>query len=165
MLETVSTSEVFTKELKAFWAAAYPEIKTERGLLNLAYMSRATEVIENTPGCSWLLDCERARAGEKDAWKRTILIELGKIKDIEAMIAVALLICELKPKQKTGALIVKQFRLGKHAGDSVDLANELIGVINSYLFRYKLEHDDVIEALQIAYDQIVSTAEPTEKLT
>jgi hypothetical protein len=69
------------------------------------------------------------------------------------MIAIALQICDIKPKQKQGALLVKQARLGKDAGDTVDLANELIGTINSYLARYEMEPDDILAALQTAYSQ------------
>lgn len=49
--------------------------------------------------------------------------------------------------------MVKQARLGKDRGDTVDLANELIGTINSYSDRYEMEPDDMLEALEIAYQQ------------
>lgn len=153
MLETVSKSEVLTEEDKVKLSQFFPDIQTERGLLNVAYRSRAHAYLVNVPGCSWLCDKEKMIAGEKDAWKPTILMELGKIRDIEAMIEIALQICDIKPKQKQGALMVRHARLGKDTGDTVDLANELIHAINNYSDRYEMEPDDILDALQIAYSQ------------
>ena len=153
MLETVSKSEVLTEELRAIYSNLFTDVKTERGLLNVAYRQRALHYLVDIPDCSWLCDEKRMTAGEKDAWKPTILIELGKIKDIEMMIAIALQICDIKPKQKQGALMVKQARLGKDKGDTVSLANEVIDTINNYCDRYEMEPDDILAALQTAYSQ------------
>lgn len=153
MLETVSKDELFPGNYKASLKGLYPDITTERGLLNVAYRIRAYGALKDIPGCSWLCDEEKMVRGEKDAWQATILMELGKIKDIESMIAIALQICNIKPKQKQGALMVKQARLGKQPGDIVDLANELIATINNYSDRYEMEPDDILEALQTAYSQ------------
>ena len=155
MLETVSRAEMLTDEFRARVDRLNlcQEVKTERGLLNVAYRMRAHEVLCQIPGCSWLCDKEKILAGEKDGYKPTILIELGKIRDIDAMIEIALQICDIKPKQKQGALMVKQARLGKDRGDTADLANLLIDTINSYSARYEMEPDDILEALQAAYSQ------------
>ena len=153
MLETVSKSEILTDEFRAWYENLGLEARTERGLLNEAYKWRAHAVLYCVPGCSWLCDAEKMRMGEKDAYKPTILIELGKIKDTEAMIAIALQICDIKPKSKQGALMVKQARLGKQPGDTVDLANRLIKFINSYCMKYELKPDDILDALQTAYSQ------------
>ena len=153
MLETVSKDEVLTGEYKSALKDLYPDITTDRGLLNVAYRIRAYGVLKDILGCSWLCDTEKMVRGEKDAWQATILMELGKIKDTEAMIAIALQICDIKPKQKQGALMVKQARLGKQPGDTVDLANELIATINSYCNRYEMDTDTLLDALQIAYEQ------------
>jgi hypothetical protein len=154
MLETVSSSELLTEEYKAFLKDISPDTRTERGLLNVAYRQRAFSVLKDIPGCSWLCDKEKMVRGEKDAWKPTILIELGKIRDIDAMIAIALQLCDIKPKSKQGALMVKQIRLGKAEGDVVDLANEVIDTINSYSERYEMRAEGMLEALQLAYQQI-----------
>jgi len=155
MLETVSRAEILTDEFRAKVDRLNlcQEVKTERGLLNVAYRMRAHEVLCHIPGCSWLCDREKILAGEKEGYKPTILIELGKIKDIDAMIAIALHICDIKPKQKQGALMVKQARLGKDRGDAEALASLLIATINSYLGRYEMETDDILDALQMAYSQ------------
>jgi hypothetical protein len=156
MLETVSKSELYLSDetIKAFCRTHFPEVKTERGLLNVAYRNRAIQTLKDTPGCSWLCDYEKMKAGEKGAWKPTILIELGKIKDTEAMKAIALELCELKPGQKDGALLVKQARLGKPSGDSIQLYEELIHTVNNYLKRYELNKDELIIALEAVIIQI-----------
>ncbi len=165
MLETVSKSEVLTDEFRARYKALGLEARTERGLLNEAYKMRAHAVLYDVPGCSWLCDREKMLAGEEDAWKPTILIELGKIKDIEAMIEIALQICDIKPKQKQGALLVKQARLGKDTGDVMDLANELVGTINSYCKKYEMEAEDILDALQAAYSQTLELKKSREDKT
>jgi hypothetical protein len=165
MLETVSKSEVLNDEFRAKVERLNlaQDIKTERGLLNMAYRLRAHAVLYRVPGCSWLCDAEKLRAGEKAAWQPTILIELGKIRDTEAMIEIALHICDIKPKSKQGALMVKQARLGKPPGDRVYLANELIDTINNYSNRYEMSPDDILDALQTAYSQTLELKEKTDE--
>jgi hypothetical protein len=163
MLETVSKDELLPGEYKSSLKGLYPDITTERGLLNVAYRIRAYGALKDIPGCSWLCDEEKMVRGEKDAWQATILMELGKIKDTEAMIAIALQICDIKPKQKQGALMVKQARLGKQPGDVVDLANELIDTMNSYSNRYEMSPDDILDALQTAYSQTLELKEKADE--
>ena len=153
MLETVSKSEVLTGEDRALLTYLFPDVKTERGLLNLAYRQRAVGVLIKIPECSWLCDGEKMKAGEAQAWKPTILIELGKILDVEAMISIALQICQIKPKGKQGALMVRNIRLGKNQGDIISLANEVIKAINGYMDRYEMSSESVLEALQVAYQK------------
>ena len=64
MLETVSKSEVLTGEDRALLTYLFPDVKTERGLLNLAYRQRAVGVLIKIPECSWLCDGEKMEAGE-----------------------------------------------------------------------------------------------------
>lgn len=150
-LETVSKSEAFgSPEIKALLRQMSPRVKTERGLLNVAYRLRAVTNIMHIPECSWLYGDKTA---EKDTAKSTILIELGKIKDIDVMTATALILCQLKPKGKQGALMVRNIRLGKNQGDIIGLANEVIHTINGYMDRYEMSSESVSEALQIAYQQ------------
>ena len=150
-LETVSKSEAFgSPEIKALLRKMNPRVKTERGLLNVAYMLRAITSLMHIPECSWLCGDKTA---EKDTAKRTILIELGKIRDIDVITATALILCQLKPKGKQGALMVRNIRLGRGKGDVYSLANEIIHIINSYSKRYQMSPDDLLQALQIAYIQ------------
>ena len=153
-LETVSKSEAFgSPEIKALLRQMNPRVKTERGLLNVAYRLRAVTNIMHIPECSWLCDEEKMKAGESQAWKPTILIELGKILDVEAMISIALQICQIKPKGKQGALMVRNIRLGKNQGDIINLANEVIQTINGYMDRYEMSSESVLEALQVVYQK------------
>ena len=150
-LETVSKSEAFgSPEIKALLRQMNPRVKTERGLLNVAYRLRAVTSLMHIPECSWLYGDKTA---EKDTAKSTILMELGKIKDIDVMTATALILCQLKPKGKQGALMVRNIRLGKNQGDIISLANEVIQAINGYMDRYEMSSESVLEALQIAYQK------------
>ena len=150
-LETVSKSEAFgSPEIKALLRQMNPRVKTERGLLNVAYRLRAVTNLMHIPECSWLYGDKTA---EKDTAKSTILMELGKIKDIDVMTATALILCQLKPKGKQGALMVRNIRLGKNQGDIISLANEVIQTINGYMNRYEMSSESVLEALQIAYQK------------
>jgi len=150
-LETVSKSEAYgSPEIHALLRQMNPRVKTERGLLNVAYRLRAVTSLMHIPECSWLYGDKTA---EKDTAKSTILIELGKIKDIDVMTATALILCQLKPKSKQGALMVRNIRLGKNQGDIISLANEVIQAINGYMDRYEMSSESVLEALQIAYQK------------
>jgi len=150
-LETVSKSEAYgSPEIQALLRQMNPRVKTERGLLNVAYRLRAVTSLMHIPECSWLYGDKTA---EKDTAKSTILIELGKIKDIDVMTATALILCQLKPKSKQGALMVRNIRLGKNQGDIISLANEVIQAINGYMDRYEMSSESVLEALQIAYQK------------
>jgi len=150
-LETVSKSEAYgSPEIQALLRQMNPRVKTERGLLNVAYRLRAVTSLMHIPECSWLYGDKTA---EKDTAKSTILIELGKIKDIDVMTATALILCQLKPKSKQGALMVRNIRLGKNQGDIISLANEVIHAINGYMARYEMSSESVLEALQIAYQK------------
>ena len=162
-LETVSKSEAFgSPEIKALLRQMNPRVKTERGLLNVAYMLRAITSLMHIPECSWLCGDKTA---EKDTAKRTILIELGKIKDIDVMTATALILCQLKPKSKQGALMVRNIRLGKNQGDIISLANEVIHAINGYMARYEMSSESVLEALQIAYQKTEEMRQTEGKAT
>lgn len=150
-LETISKSEAFgSPEIKALMIKMNPRVKTERGLLNVAYRLRAVTNIMHIPECSWLYGDKTA---EKDTAKSTILMELGKIKDIDVMTATALILCQLKPKSKQGALMVRNIRLGKNQGDIINLANEVIQTINGYMDRYEMSSESVLEALQVVYQK------------
>lgn len=162
-LETVSKSEAYgSPEIQALLRQMNPRVKTERGLLNVAYRLRAVTSLMHIPECSWLYGDKTA---EKDTAKSTILTELGKIKDIDVMTATALILCQLKPKSKQGALMVRNIRLGKKQGDIISLANEVIHAINGYMARYEMSSESVLEALQIAYQKTEEMRQTEGKAT
>jgi hypothetical protein len=147
-LETVSKAEVLNDTAKAYYSSLFPDITTERGLLNLAYRMRALHHLEN----SWLCDKELMTAGEPDAWQPLILTELGKIRDIPTMRELAAELCKIKPKAKEGALMVRNARIGKPAGNSLDLANTIIKTINEYMSSHEISKQDIMSALYAAID-------------
>lgn len=162
-LETVSKSEAFgSPEIQTLLRQMNPRVKTERGLLNVAYRLRAVTNLMHIPECSWLYGDKTA---EKDTAKSTILMELGKIKDIDVMTATALILCQIKPKGKQGALMVRNIRLGKNQGDIISLANEVIQAINGYMDRYEMSSESVLEALQIAYQKVEEMRQTEGKAT
>ena len=131
-----------------------PEAKSRRGIINDAYRTRAIGLIVgyvkdtgDAARFAWLCDGEKMQAGEPNAWQPTILIELGKIRDVGAMFALADRLCEIKPKAKEGALMVRQARVGKPAGDDVQLACELLDTLSSYLERREVTWREVKSAV------------------
>jgi hypothetical protein len=150
-LETVSKSEVLNEANQELIKWTSQGVTTERGLLNVAYRIRAMQLLKD--GYPWLVDPIKARNGEPDAWQPLILMELGKIADVGAMQAIAAKLCEIKPKAKEGAAMVRNARLGKPAGDPYQLANILIDKINHYTLTHEISKAEILEALQIAHSQ------------
>jgi hypothetical protein len=76
--------------------------KTRRHHLNVYYGQRAMAYLVEVGETSfrWLFDRDAMRAGGRATWRKTILAELGRIEDEAAMLAMARLICEQKPKTR-----------------------------------------------------------------
>jgi hypothetical protein len=114
--------------------------ETRRTVLNKYRMMKALEVlIEEDPDLSefaWLCDNETGRT------QRTILYELGRIEDREALLEVARELCASQPRTQEGVQTIRRVRRvlkGEEvapAGDALALANELIETLNGYLGRY-----------------------------
>jgi len=153
-LETVSKSEVLNDSNRALMKYIAQDVKTERGLLNIAYRQRALHYLMDGP-YKWLCDPEKMMLDNapRDAWQPLILIEIGKIADIDTMRAIAGKLCEIKPKAKEGAAMVRNARLGKPDGDPYQLANILINKINRYILEHEISKAAILEALQITYSQ------------
>ena len=99
----------------ARWVAG--DSKTGRHLVNVAYMQRALALLEGTPDLQWLFDPAAMMADKhepcKPAFRPGILAELGRIDDPEDMRALALQLCELKPKTHDAVAMLRQWRTGK----------------------------------------------------
>jgi hypothetical protein len=89
------------------------EVRTQRGLHNVYYRQRALSVLGQYNEFKWLCDPEKMERGDLDCWKPSILVELGRIEDIQEMLNIATEICELKPKTKAAILMVRGLRLGR----------------------------------------------------
>lgn len=84
-----------------FLAEWYPDIRTERGRQDIAYRLRALDVLADDERFSWLADSEAMEAGSPNAWKPSILSELGRFGNDETLRSFALALCEIRPRPKT----------------------------------------------------------------
>jgi hypothetical protein len=139
-------------------AGMFPEATTRRGRENIYYRQLATNVLMKEDRFLWICDPAKMRAGTTGAWRPAILSELGRIKDCEIMKALALRICELKPKTKEAVSIIRNFRLGERKPDAGRLSSEIIRTINSYIERFPTVTNDEIQqsmndALSAAMDR------------
>ena len=89
------------------------EVHTTRGLHNVFYRQMAFQFLGKHDEFKWLCDSEAMERGDLDCWKPSILVELGRIEDVQEMFNIATEICELKPKTKAAILIVRGLRLGR----------------------------------------------------
>jgi hypothetical protein len=89
------------------------EVRTQRGLHNVFYRQLAFGVLGKHDEFKWLCDPVKMERGDPDCWKASILVELGRIEDIQEMLNIAAEICELKPKTKAAILMVRGLRLGR----------------------------------------------------
>jgi hypothetical protein len=147
----------FDERYVAMLKGLHPEITTERGLLNLCYRQNAVSVIRDakSPKLNWLCDFEGMKAGRDDAWRPTILIELGKIDDHDAMLAIAERVCELKPGTREAVAMIRNYRLDEREPDTLQLANEIIHTINDYWKRFpKLTQRQILSAIATAEAQV-----------
>lgn len=155
MLETVSIKELKQQQDFALLTGLFPDVKTHRGLVNVAYRIRALGILTRQSDCekyAWLADkAKMTGGGSQDAWQPTILMELGKIADPAVLLALAEQLCRLRPSATTGARLVRQAIHGKAPGNALDLANELIGALNDYLVRYNCDKDMLAGALDTFY--------------
>lgn len=154
-----------TPSRRALAEYAYPDIKTERGLLNVCYRQRALGILQSAADpqrFAWLCDVKKMTGGEADAWQPTILSELGKIADCDALEALALELCELKPKTRAAVALVKRARFGLPRGDSEQLALELLRAINDYITRRETSYNEILEALYLARFAVEETQREKE---
>ena len=124
-----------------------PHIKTRRGRQEMVYASRAAGGLMADKRFVWLTD-------EKDPLKKkSILSELGRIENEEDLKAVALQICELKPKVKEGVAMVRRWRTGKTPkADRRSLRSHILKGVNDYL----LTHPDTPSDLLVCVLQEVA---------
>jgi len=72
----------FPHELFDYQKAMFPEVRSRRGLIDLCYRAHALNAIfgaSESERFSWLGDQQAMRAGAPNAWKPSILTELGRM--------------------------------------------------------------------------------------
>ena len=67
------------------------------------------------------------------------------------MKAVAQRICELKPKTKEAVVMIRRLRVGQKPVDVLQLANEIIALVNNFIRRYPgATKEQILDALHTA---------------
>lgn len=143
--------DLIEKELELF-----PEVHTRRGKIDLWNRLFALHFLEDNPRFLWLADFKKMEAGAPHAWKPSILSELGRIKNVEDMKAIALQICELKPKTKEAVCMIRRWRTGKKPSGNVwDLGDKITKAIDKYIMSHQgITWDQVKTALDNVYGVI-----------
>jgi hypothetical protein len=106
---------------------------------NRMYAQRAIHILGQTdrPQFKWLFDLEAIMANRPHSMRKTILSELGRIKDDGELIQAAFDICHLKPKTKTAISIIRQVRIGRPCpGDVYQLTKLIADTILDYRQRH-----------------------------
>ena len=150
-------------EQEAFLTACglFTNSTTRRSKMNVFYRQRAVSILSEGD-YKWLFDEEKVMSDGGDKyWKPTILTELGRIENDDDLRAVASQLCERKPATRDAVLMVRTFRTGGlPAGDSIQLANEIIQTINRYRHSHadvtKQDVVDALEAVRASVDKSLS---------
>jgi len=147
---------VFPSEYLEKLAVIYPDVKTHRHRVNLAYLARSMKLLKDDPRFKWLIDPERAIRGEPGSFRRGILCELGRIDNEDTVRVIALKICELRPKTKDAVVMIRRWRTRTvPAGDLWQLHDDLVSAINSYVTKYPdTTWQDVLKTLVVVHETV-----------
>jgi len=144
----------FSDETMAYVATLYPEVHSRRGLVDIAYRIRACALLKDIAACHWLYDSEGVKQGDDSAWQPSILTELGRIDDDDALIAIAMQVCGRQPSRKEAIRFIRRYRTARRPPQNDQLTTEILGVINDFVQRYPqttLEAvNDTLEIVQVA---------------
>src|SRR5207302_954222 len=110
---------------------------SERQKVEVCYSQRALEILHRS--CDkrfvWLCDEEATMAGRVKL-NFGILAALGRIEDEEELRAMALQICELKPKTREAIVMIRRFRNGSSPPSVWQVTEELCRVLDGYNLRH-----------------------------
>lgn len=126
----------FSDETLAYLKTTNPEVRSRRGLVDMAYRQRAIRLVKDIPACQWVCDFEGMRRGDDSAWRPSILTELGRINDDDALIAVAIEVCERQPSREEAIRLIRRYRTAPRPPLPDQLTTEILGAINGYIRRY-----------------------------
>ena len=118
----------FSAEWMTFLKSLNPEVRTRRGLLNVAYRQEAMRMIgdlleaypDDLGTLLQLADHDRMKAGDPDAWQPTILADLGRCADPDVFVMLAMLAVRLLDMQRPVAKVVHVVRAWRLSGMTAD---------------------------------------------
>jgi hypothetical protein len=144
------------------------DTRTPRALQNFAYMAHAIAVLEpllpRHPELRWLYDPDAIMRREAH-FQQTIMQELGRVQDEGYLVALAIRICELRPKSHEAVKMLRRARVQHGARGSIEgLTDVLRRALNDYLrWRPDLTLADAQEAvgeLWLRIDEQLNTDQP-----
>jgi hypothetical protein len=138
----------------------FDEVKSERGKVNLCYMIHAHEALQdNNDDCpingefAFIIS---AVGSDVKEYKRTILQELGRLEDDDLIRAVAGEVCKSKMSTRRAIIYIRQFRSEKKKGETLQLANEIIKILNDYDMKHSnVDYFLMLEALDVVRNIIM----------
>ena len=136
--------------------------KNRRQTQNRLYALRALErlgllgdgelkqALADRPALRWLVDEDGAR------WD--ILVELGRIRDLEKFDAAVAWVLEHRPKTKEAVAQIRLFRAGKSRSPNArELAEEIVRALNGYGIRHPdLTREQELEALRLVNEALAT---------
>jgi len=148
-------SDQWRPNLAMIWG---DRITTERGLQDVMYRCDAHSVLKGDARFTWLIDPEGIKTSAPGSFKQSILSELGRLRDAETIKAVALQVCELKPRTKAAIVMIRQCRTGKgHKGTLEGVYHAVAEALCAYLEAHPETSETMIEtALKHAIKSIYS---------
>src|SRR6516162_1281313 len=106
----------WSPDIEALARFAADDAKSPRHPRDVAYRQYAMSILIHDSGrFGWLIDREKCKRGDArlggDGFRCSLLAELGRYDDPEAMMAMAEHICRIKPATKEGVRIIRRVRL------------------------------------------------------
>jgi len=140
--ETVSEKRLLGRPRKEPWTMTLvpdmaPEVRTRRGQQNVAYRFRAMGILGEQAEYQWLLNDEKPQ--------RSLLSELGRIEDEEALRFMAGCLCRSRPAAHDGVVLVRRFRLDEDLmlGEGSALDEQLAQVLRQRIAVFRRRHPTV----------------------
>ena len=120
--------------------------------MNRLHAVTALVALQGDNRFSWLFDLEDTEAGGRKKIRRTLLSELGRLRDPDVIRESALELCSRKPKTATGVAWLRRFSTGSSPISDVDgLANQICGLLDRYQNTPPdLTFEEMLEALDAA---------------
>jgi hypothetical protein len=135
---------------------------SDRTVQNRLYQYTAQGLLEGQDWARWLIDPKGIMQGKRSAYRRTILQELGRIRNAADLVATAKLICNLKPTARDAVRMIRRARRGhKPQGTADHLAARLMALVQDYCAHHAgVDRDVLLGALQIVEDAVWEMTAP-----
>ena len=128
----------------------FDSTNTRRGRVNVGYLQHALDVLMGDDPAltayAWLIG-----PSARPAFRRTLLSELGRLRNEDLILAAAAELCQHKPATVLGVAYLRSLRKARRPASEESLSDRICTVLD----RYRVEHPDVtpefmIEALSRA---------------